>query len=162
MMISLNILPKTQAVFNDFKANGFDTKKVKIKIHLKKDRKMNNKKEKKKYEKKLSNLLDSLVYFKSAKDNKEYTPRHYFEGNFKLLVDAPFMYFKAIANTADNQVADEDLHYFIKYGGGFRGAYHLIKQEINTLDGTTVGFIKYGATLSHSAYQINEAIKQGY
>jgi len=103
---------------------------------------MSNKTEIKKYEIKLSNLLDGLVFFTDKTDNKEHTPRSYFEDNFKKLVETPFMYFKNISIENDNSVADFELKEFIVYGGAAKGAYKHVEREIYELIGWTLDFIE--------------------
>ena len=91
------------------------------------------------YELKLKELLDNCIFFK-ADDNREHTPREYYEKSFTQLIDVPFMYFLAISETTDSYDADKELKEFIKEGGGAKAAYELVSLEIHTNLGFTLDF----------------------
>jgi len=110
---------------------------------------MSNQTEIKKYEKKLSDLLDEVVFFTSGVTNNEYMKREDFEDDFKQLVEAPFMYFLHISKDTDNSIADELLKEFMSFGGGAKGAYKIIKQDIHQVHlGRTLDFIKDGTPIT--------------
>jgi len=89
------------------------------------------------YKLKLENLLNQCIFY--GDDNlKEFTPRESFLESYDQLNDAPFMYFKSIADEIDNEVADKELKEWIKDGGNAKASYLLLKRDIEILDKGTL------------------------
>jgi hypothetical protein len=102
------------------------------------------------YEMKLNGLLDSCTFYKNE-DGCYMTQREIFEDNFKMLVESPLKYFSIQRHKLDS----EDLQTYSKAGGGVAGAYAVIKESIELLNGNT---LDYTSTEDKNTLDLNKAI----
>ena len=99
--------------------------------------------ERKTYELKLKELLDNCTFY-TKEDGSYMTPREIFEDDFKMLVETPLKYFSIPRYKLTEQESEkdnEDLIIYSNAGGGAAGAYAVMKESIELLNGGTLDFI---------------------
>jgi len=104
------------------------------------------------YKLKLENLLDQCIFY--GDDNlKEFTPRENFLESYEQLNDAPFVYFKSIADEIDNHAADQELKEWIADGGDAEASYLLLKRDIEILDKGTLEINQEMKSINNTPYE---------